>query len=280
MGVCRPYATLWGPILCLVLLCAGCGVADPVAAEPDVDLAAAPVITTLDQVRRPIDEFAPTVEQVLAVAATTERLVQECMVDAGEAQARYIMGDSLARFVKDGVDSGVVYSRLWGFFSPSTVDQYGFHRPPDAEGGFEATVTGAVDQTIGPRCERTVREATPGGGWSSLRGTSGMPDGGPPEPIGDSRVVVTVQQWSRCMKARGYEATDPTQFMAPFMGGPSASADEIAAAQADLACKADVNLIGIAVAVQSAYDELYIENHRAELEAWRDEIDAFIRQGA
>ncbi|MCL2483519.1 MAG: hypothetical protein FWF43_08935, partial [Propionibacteriaceae bacterium] len=45
---------------------------------------------------------------------------------------------------------------------------------------------------------------------------------------------------------------------------------------ADMNCKISTNLVGVAVAVQSAYDQVYIDSHRDALNTWKQKLDALL----
>lgn len=105
-----------------------------------------------------------------------------------------------------------------------------------------------------------------------------LPDGGPLLANTDSRFRNAVSKWSECMAKAGYHYDDP---VAPLVDkkwdrpvgedGSQAppSAAEIATATADVKCKMSTDLVGTAIAVQSAYDQQYIQSHRDQLAAFR-----------
>ncbi|MBD0671952.1 hypothetical protein [Streptomyces sp. CBMA156] len=102
---------------------------------------------------------------------------------------------------------------------------------------------------------------------------SALPGGGPKEPLTDPRVVAADRQWSNCMKDRGFTyATPADAYMDPRWRdrtqGAGASVGhtpaELATATADDACKRSTGFMGIAVAVQAAYDRQYIAAHPQE----------------
>ena len=51
-----------------------------------------------------------------------------------------------------------------------------------------------------------------------------------------------------------------------------ASTAQIATATADVQCKISTNLIGVAMAVQTAYDQQYIDAHTDQLAAYRERL--------
>lgn len=110
-----------------------------------------------------------------------------------------------------------------------------------------------------------------------------LPDHGPHSAVDDPRVVAAYAAWSSCMKAEGYRYATPQE----AIGDPSLvpetvkengasvvrhSAAELAHATADVRCKTSTNLVGIAVTVQAAYDDLYIAGHRDALRDYRNRL--------
>jgi hypothetical protein len=84
------------------------------------------------------------------------------------------------------------------------------------------------------------------------------------------------QKWSNCMKAKGYDFSSVKESVDKYIRIPSpATSEEKATAEVDIQCKIETNLVGVAAAVQSAYDEQYIDSHREALQTWRQQIDDF-----
>ncbi len=49
--------------------------------------------------------------------------------------------------------------------------------------------------------------------------------------------------------------------------------EELATATADLTCKQKTDLMGVAIAVQSAYDRQYIASHASALDAFKKQLE-------
>jgi hypothetical protein len=88
----------------------------------------------------------------------------------------------------------------------------------------------------------------------------------------DPRVIGAQEKWVACMKEQGY-----TTYKDTFDAGgdsrwnvPTASSQEIAVAVADWTCAKKVNLVGIWVAVESAYQEKQIDENAEQLQ-WEQE---------
>jgi hypothetical protein len=90
----------------------------------------------------------------------------------------------------------------------------------------------------------------------------------------DSRVRNAMAAWSQCMGNGGYDYStiwEPNDRDWPRPAGP----EETATAQTDVQCKLGTNLVGIWVAVESAYQMRQIEEHSedpAHIESYLDVI--------
>ncbi|MDR2620457.1 MAG: hypothetical protein LBC29_05020 [Propionibacteriaceae bacterium] len=123
-----------------------------------------------------------------------------------------------------------------------------------------------------------------------------LPEGDPRVPLSDSRYKVVAEKWSACMKNYGFDYETPlyasrdhewveaamaavqeTAGGVPLTPTSGVSAYQTAVAAADVQCKLDTNLVGIAVAVQSAYDQIYIDAHREQLADLQREIAEFLK---
>ncbi|MDR2973758.1 MAG: hypothetical protein LBV00_03445 [Propionibacteriaceae bacterium] len=104
---------------------------------------------------------------------------------------------------------------------------------------------------------------------------SNLPDGGPAWHPQDSRFVAAEATWSTCMTQRGFTYATPLDAINKNHM-TAASPESMAVAAADVQCKIDTNLVGIGVAVQSAYEQQYIDTHRDALTTQQKQIADFI----
>ncbi|MCP3822400.1 hypothetical protein NLX86_31235 [Streptomyces sp. A3M-1-3] len=83
----------------------------------------------------------------------------------------------------------------------------------------------------------------------------------------DSRVRRVFNQWSQCMKESGYSAASPLGAAEKlgFQNQELSSPAAVTAAKTDVACKEKVNLVGVAFAVESAYQRGLIEKNAETL---------------
>ncbi|WP_329597629.1 hypothetical protein OIE43_16895 [Streptomyces pseudovenezuelae] len=81
----------------------------------------------------------------------------------------------------------------------------------------------------------------------------------------DSRVKKLMSQWSQCMSAEGYNYPSPAGAAGDNRWGNNGSKhpskDEISAATTDMACKKKLRYLDVVIAVESAYETRYIEQH-------------------
>lgn len=98
----------------------------------------------------------------------------------------------------------------------------------------------------------------------------------------DSRVVEVQKNWSACMAKSGYgEVKSPYDVTEKLgldgdPGGPKA----IAAAKVDVACKREVNLVGIWAAVEEAYQKRLVEEHAQTLALYKKQREARFKLAA
>ncbi|MEE1783819.1 hypothetical protein PUR71_13005 [Streptomyces sp. SP17BM10] len=169
--------------------------------------------------------------------------------------------------------SGSEVPRRYGPADPAAAAKDGYHDPA-APDGDKAPTDGlsslSTDQrTTVFRCQQDAQAELAGG---AAFGSS---------PIGeqinsrsylkataDDRVKAAFAAWSGCMKTAGYDYASPMDaYNDPhWRTSPTADQQEIATAQADIACKRQTNLIGIWYAVDAAYQQQQIQAHQAELD--------------
>ncbi|MFI5764710.1 hypothetical protein ACIA8F_27745 [Streptomyces sp. NPDC051563] len=99
---------------------------------------------------------------------------------------------------------------------------------------------------------------------------------------GDSRVAAVLRNWSACMEKSGYGGLkDPYEVVQKLgleadPGGPKA----VTAAKADVACKREVNLVGIWTAVEVAYQKRLVEEQAETLALYKKQREARYRLAA
>ena len=83
----------------------------------------------------------------------------------------------------------------------------------------------------------------------------------------DPRVKAAFADWSTCMKAKGHQYSSPFEPFGDPKFQPAGSAKERRTAEDDVACKASTNLVGRWYAVESAYQNALIADHKTDLTA-------------
>ncbi|WP_326588586.1 hypothetical protein [Streptomyces sp. NBC_01294] len=98
----------------------------------------------------------------------------------------------------------------------------------------------------------------------------------------DSRVVDVLKKWSACMDKSGYGGIRTPYDVVDKLGldedkaGPKA----VTAAKADVACKRQVNLVGIWAAVEKAYQERLVDEHAETLALYKKQREARFKLAA
>jgi hypothetical protein len=96
----------------------------------------------------------------------------------------------------------------------------------------------------------------------------------------DTRVRQAVRAWSECMAGRGYTVTDPVSPQSDLGLTELDGQDGIASATADVACKAESNLIGVWYTVEVAYQEQLVEENAEMLNLAKSQHDERLRLAA
>ncbi|MER7732514.1 hypothetical protein ABTX80_16685 [Streptomyces erythrochromogenes] len=98
----------------------------------------------------------------------------------------------------------------------------------------------------------------------------------------DSRVVDVLAKWSSCMDKSGYSGIATPYEVVEKLGleNEKGGARGVTAARADVACKREVNLVGIWAAVEKAYQERLVEEHAETLALYGKQRQARFRLAA
>jgi len=258
----------------------GCSGQAGAPASEGAPLAVLPVgepstVTSSAQVVRPIDRYLPSAEQVLDLMQANENLVSTCLASVGAEAMVFPDRSEVEPFFTESVRNRVVRSDLWDFFDTESVATRGYLYPV----GFDSfTIPPLPAQAVGA-CGDAYQALIDSMGYVYI---SNLPDGGPPVPREHPTYRAAVTAWSQCMAQQGFDYADTAD--AIFSDGynleETPSPRHLATAAADVDCKVQTNLVGIGLAVQSAYDEAYIEQHHGALVQYSDDIDARIRAGA
>lgn len=213
--------------------------------------------------------------------------------------------------LSDAARQNKMRTALYGFFDLGTARSKGYDTQPTPEGSsstaggapYSAVEMGVLDgrNISGETVTVYNRKKVPDGGcrqegMNALGGPppvpagTALPDGGPKAPATDPRMMAVNARWAACMSgnsvtyANPWAAySDPKWTPAPSGStGPSFThtPEEIATATLDVECKLSTNLIGVAVAVETAYDNQYIASHASQLETFEQHLANRLRRAA
>jgi len=282
--------------LAVMIAVAGCGVSRPGTKAVLVPLGPISVITSVDQITRPIDAYVPTVTDINKLTKGMDIVQARCMKGFNlPYQSEEI--DGLAQDVLDYI----ARTPLYGYFGTDTqLDKgYDMMRNPSAADNSASVPQVAVNVFNGKNSAGTLitsyqgKKVPPGGcqgagaaavgGFPPMPTTEVLPDGGPRTPASDPRLVAIYAKWAQCMKTKGYGYSTPMAAFLDPQWQPHSAAEfqdytvspvQIATVTADLDCKKSTNLIGVAIAVESAYDNQYIKSHKTQLAKFQMQLDA------
>jgi hypothetical protein len=273
---------------------------------PAIPIGAIPVVTSPDQLERPIYAYLAKPSDVKTIQDAANVVTAQCMQSFGLPS----MPTELDGFDDTAVRDLRSHTNLYGFFDPAVVSNKGYDmfRAPAAQtqhipaSGEKLSADGlgvqyGKDASGKPVQSFEGKTVPPGGckakGVEASGGTlpglapEDLPEGGPTIPYGDPRIIAVDAAWSNCMTSKGYHFANPFDAALAITADPPKSAAqithtpaEIAQARADIDCKLSTNLMGTEFAVQVAYDKRYIDSHAVELTQYRTQLDDRVRKAA
>lgn len=269
----RSFSLLAVPLVLVLFSACTSGTGAVQVQEPsDQSIGKATVISTPDEVKRPIDAYFPTAQQIVQLAAARQTRVNNCLSDAGiDEKLAYPPDTEIGAFVRTIARDRVTRSFLWGFFDPANAATYGYQHPKTAVTSVSIPPQSKQAQQ---KCPLTSNDApdplTFAFDWA-------LPGSGPEVPSTDRQVLQAVADWSACMRDRGFDYKDPLAPLGAFRKETSPSQKQIRTAVADDACKVKTNLVGKCLAVQIAYDNLYIKQQFVQLSRFRAQFESITR---
>jgi len=221
-----------------------------------------PTISRYQQISLPLDSYTATPSQQAVLYRISNAAENACLSDDGLSPVE--LPGTLDAFLQEGARTILVRSQIWGFYDTDKYQTYGYMPPPSIPSIIVfPNATGPAD--IVATCKTAGQDAV---GSASAASSGSLPDGGPPIPIDDPRYQSVVRAWSKCMSSNGFDFSDPFSAMNNAAASPPDHARSIAMAQSDITCKNRTNLVGVAVAVDSAYQSTYIAAHLTQLDAY------------
>jgi hypothetical protein len=273
----------------------GCGAA-PAAPPPPVPT---PTLSTTAQLRLPITSYELSDTQSAETEYLGQLYTQECMRGFG---FDYLPGLSISSIAENSRITAELDSRRYGVSDPVAAAADGYHIPSWAKGTASPTPFPRPTDpefrvlTGQPAGSYHGRPVPRGGciGQASGRLTAAGIDvgaqasGGPEQSAlvqqianqgfaraqADPRTRAVDTRWAACMRSAGYVYATPFQAAEHWNLNAPVSTTEIQTARRDIACKRQVNLIGVEFAVESDYDNADIARNAQALAADKAEIAA------
>ncbi|MFC8428390.1 hypothetical protein [Streptomyces sp. NPDC057253] len=303
----RATATL-GALAALVAI-TGCS--DGVAERPHESapattrqVAGTPVILGVTSLVLPIEPYLFTTRQLADVLRARQTLVVPCMRRFGFAWPAPGPEPGDSTETAGGMRNAANMDRRYGITDPALAARHGYHFAPDPRQRTteDSTTAGPdADADADAMTVLTGRTADGAPAPSRYHGLA-VPEGGcqgqatarltGDRPLGndqlaseinivsyqksraDPRVRSVFRAWSACMRAHGYSYAAPTDAPGkdPRFTGPAPTRQEIALAEADVACKRQTNVIGVWFTVDTAYQRQLMASKGPELARAKDAI--------
>ena len=245
-------------------------------------------VTDWRQITLPLDAYELSLRDSATVDRAEYQQTMACMEQFGFAFDVTPWDGWTAGIPEGDLDASPSHYRLFGLLDDASAAQYGYHvpetQPPagKALSGPEnsrdyANVLGAKFGGGTYRGQHIPEGGCIGQARQSIAGGGPAFDSSLPEQLtseawnrseGDSRVISAYADWRACMNDAGFDYRTPADANNDTRwSGEEATPAEIAVASADVVCKQQTNLVGIRMAVDSAYQRVVIRAHAKELKA-------------
>lgn len=269
---------------------ASCGAGSEKAEGPPL-ISATPTVTSVADSVLPLDAYTLSAEEDRTVGQALHLLIRQC----GQR-----FGVDVRMGPPDNPSLIELSARRFGIIDAGEAARFGYNWPPssplheDDKGSGEGWDPGPLERLVvqgqsegSPEALPKDRDGRPlpdGGCAAEAERTFGLAPAGlflandlareaGDQAEADPRVQQAFDGWSTCMKRRGYTYKTPWEPNDAKWPEPATS-QEIATAQADVACRRETNLVGVWYAVERAYQQRLIDAHAEELaglQEWRDE---------
>ncbi|MFA1541817.1 hypothetical protein [Actinomadura monticuli] len=285
-------------MLAALMLLGGCAAGGgPGESGGEPAIGSPPVIRDGTQIKLPLDAYMPE-EGVLGKA--NDLLLQDCVRRYG-----FSLGAAAAPRPRPRNE------RRFGIVDAEVAARHGYGLPPEAKAGATGqqrqlavpnpppteVLYGRASDSSRQTVQNYAGKPVPAGGCIGevrARLSSGAParadirlgerlaNQAHAQAEHDSRVTSAWALWSRCMAKLGYtyktpwDAHDDPQ----WQRRESAGSREIRTARADIACRNETNMVGIWLAVESAYQRRLVEKNSLALAETKKLLDALQRNVA
>jgi hypothetical protein len=262
-----------------------------------------PAITSPDQIVRSIFPYTVSADQATTIFSAVRVGTEACMRGFG-----FTLDLPKPPDVQRDIYQNLARTRNYGFFDPASDPSKGYdtkvHQEVDTAllnrlPADERAVLDGVDAADKPATTFGGKPVPSGGcggaGLAAVGGkilivhdTGALPDQGPTVPPTDPRIAEVNKKWSACMAQKGFHYATPWDAyidprwrrLTPAGNDVVIPPEEVATAGADLACKREVDLVGVVVAVEGGYDQQYIDSHGAALDHYDKAVAQQVQQAS
>lgn len=291
-GIRAPWIAVAGAVAFAAAV-AGCGGGAAAAVPAPVPT---PTLSSTAQLKLPIMTYELSSTQSAEANYLSQLDTQRCMRGFG---FDYLPGLSASSVAENVRITEELDSRRYGVSDASVIATYGYHLPPwtkgtaapaafPAPGNPEfAVLTGQPAGSYHSRpipqggCTGQASRELAAAGIDTGAQASGGPDSGLVQQMtaqdftraqSDPRVRAVDARWARCMRSYGYTYATPFQAAERWNLNAPVSSAEVQTAEHDVACKKQVNLIGVDFAVESDYENADIAHNSQALSQVKSEI--------
>lgn len=234
-----------------------------------------PTPTSAAQLNYPIGAYELSAMQQNEYQYIGSLLIKQCMAQRGFQIYQTLNSGSVALGVRitDEFDS-----RVWGLSDAVTAREYGYHLPPWVGGTAKpqalsgGSAPGAQTEACIGQAGRRLAAAGAGNGEQASQLVGQIESESFFRARADRRVRAVFAKWSACMGRYGYSYRDPFQAAAAFNLNRPPTGTEIQTAVRDVTCARQVNVLGVAYAVQSDYQNALIEKYAVQLAAIKAQV--------
>jgi hypothetical protein len=235
----------------------------------------------------PADTYAFTLPEIGRIDLAKQLLIGRCMQRLGyRFDAAAARRDIAAGNRNTVTDLGWYGNhRRYGVTDPAVAARYGYHLETPGLGGGQAApglgaVTAAMRRSLTGSCTPEATSAlSPDGVVAESDVVADVSARSFRDSMQDPAVLAAFGQWSRCMGAKGYRYPAPAQAGAEFdVDNLRIPAAEIAAAEADVACKQQTHLIDVWHGFEVRYQQDRIADERTAFDRAKRDHDAQMRR--
>lgn len=245
------------------------------------------------EISLPLDAFGMSPTEYAAFEAARDRLARQCM------QAQGFGFHLIDRLASDSSR----HNRRYGLIDAEHARTYGYQPAPEDADAEQArmelelsiddaearALTGEASggEDAGGCLGEALRALDADDFQADLSFVDGLGIESWERSKSDGRVEEAFEAWSACMAERGFNYRDPIEanndprWAPPDGQQPRALPEgdpQVRAATADVECNREVNLAGVWLAVETAYQEELIEEHGERLDGVRERRGQILRR--